>query len=239
MKRKIVCAVSLIAFVFCLMHAVKEEEKVFAYSNYFEANNCTENNELKIENINVPGPDEIVNLMDYSLENMTPIIAQIVRSDLSDEDIQNISQAIIYVETRYLQGYGAPSLKIGDFESSRYESYTNTIYVSKDKTIRNYKDYIKMLLHLSYHSYEYQQIEALKKLQEQCGKEKDYSKLLIFEEICQWEKEAVMYTGCKLECQELWLEKSAEKYALSSCQEYLTAIDNYWGGYKEDIEEVV
>lgn len=126
---------------------------------------------------------------------------------------------------RYLGCQQAPVLEIGDYKCSYYDVNSNKIYISREEKIKDYKSYISKILHLSHHVYEYEQIELLQKLRKE---ENAYANLLLFTEAIQWEEDSDKYTGCNKKCKNLYMESSAEAYAVLSYQEYLDCINEYW-----------
>lgn len=126
---------------------------------------------------------------------------------------------------RYLGCQQAPVLEIGDYECSYYDVNSNKMYISREEKIKDYKSYISKILHLSHHVYEYEQIELLQKLRKE---ENAYANLLLFEEAIQWEEDSDKYTGCNKKSKNLYMERSAEAYAVLSYQEYLDCINEYW-----------
>lgn len=218
-------------FLFCCVQAYREVNTAF-----LENDNDIVCDSLMIENIHVPSSEEVV-LEEYSLEKTTPIIAQLVRGkELSIEDIQQISQAVLYVEARYLLQYNPPALEVGEFDWSYYDMVNNKVFISLEN-IRNLEDYLLVLIHMGYHVYQKELIDVLEHLDEV---DPNYTQILIFQDVVQWKKELAIYSGCT-DAEHLFIEKSAHIYAKEALPEYINAIKSYWDGfeYEEDeIEEV-
>ena len=232
MRKKIGAILSVLAFVLCFIQAIK----VDLIERNMKSNNATEMqvfDTLKIKNIVIEDPEN-VNLEEYSLANKAPIIAQIINSkELDENTIEDIGQAIVYVEMRYLGCSNPPWFKIGDYSYSYYDVEDNVIYLSEKEKMTEYKDFIKKILHLCHHVYQYKQMEMFELLE---ATNEDYDKLLLMLDVRYWYEEKEFYTGCIKECEELWMEKDAEKYARTDFMEYVEAIEHYWDGFEEEIK---
>lgn len=221
--KKIFLTMTVITLMICCVHAVRIHDPEGMGETPQKTIVASE--ELKRDSIHVPSPDEVV-LSECSLANEIAVISQLVIfSELSEKEINECGQAVIYVEMRYLGCKDAPELIIGDYDVSYYDAEKNKIYFSVNENINTYQEYIHRLLHLSYHVYEYQQIGMYESLQS-CSDQ--YDDLLVLMDAEYWTREKSSYTGCSKENESLWLEKDSEKYAMSDLWEYIDAIETYW-----------
>lgn len=217
-KRKVLQSVCFIACFLCTVLAVNEE--VIVYKNRTEAKTMLYKNFLKLDDMKLELP-----LEECTLKNSTPIIAQVVRgSELSIEEVTDISKAVVNVEMRYLGCADVPRVEIDNYESSFYNWKENKICISQKTVFNDYEQYLRLMLHMSYHVYQREQIEAVQVLR---MTNPDYTRLRILMDAVEWESELKLYTDCELHERNLKMVKDAEEYA-ASYTEYLEAIESYW-----------